>query len=425
MCGQKPRNSRTLHLELARCLEQLLSTLAHRLSLERAGATLGIKVDPELIKSLLDSGLAILERCDAFDVTHDSNHAASAAWCRSRMLIHSAILGVAESPDKWPQGVRLLNDAEACLHAEPIRRRNADLAIVECYRAELFLLRAGGHSGFPSSLFSSDHKVTVRDTIGAATWTNWQERCLNWRVEGKQYRNQLTGSKSVPHLRAARALVDDAIRFLDRADAALLKTRKNINWITWSMQRRIQAIGMSVWLSLADPPGATIPFIGYDSAARSSSTIADEILSQCLRLVRMDCYRLATVVDAYATCMVGLHVRLVCDSTHPRMAARQRDMFRNFDNARQRLNQLYSRRKAWSSDKYWQADASISDLLTDARNTSGRDLQRPENTESDVRKRIEESGEMSRYVDKYIDRVCIRANRVVDRGVLVLMRDLP
>jgi len=129
-----------------------------------------------------------------------------------------------------------------------------------------------------------------------------------------------------------KAVVRDATRFLDRAESLLANRRRNVGWTTWYFQRRLEAIALSVWASILDE-GAPVPFLGLSAAPEHTDTVADDALHQSLRIIRLDTYRLATIVDAYASCAHALHVRLLCDRKVPRLIERQEKMCKELETA--------------------------------------------------------------------------------------------
>jgi hypothetical protein len=171
------------------------------------------------------------------------------------------------------------------------------------------------------------------------------------------------GEKWAPHvdkaLRRAKSLVTDSMRFLNRAEPVLRARRRNVWWTTWFFERRLRAIALSVWASVfeVDTP---IPFLGLEAAMRKTNTVADSLLEDAIRMIRVDAYRLATIVDAYAACAKALQTRLILDKKSVRLKERQRWMHQALVNALEALDEVEARRNHLDSDE-WYTDGRMDD----------------------------------------------------------------
>jgi hypothetical protein len=82
---------------------------------------------------------------------------------------------------------------------------------------------------------------------------------------------------------------------------------------------------MTLWASVVDEC-APIPFVGSSAAPVGSPTVIDELLENALRMIRLDAYRMATIVMEYASCAEALYMRLLLDTSTERLQERQKDM---------------------------------------------------------------------------------------------------
>jgi hypothetical protein len=152
-------------------------------------------------------------------------------------------------------------------------------------------------------------------------------------------------------LRRAKSLVIDSMRFLNRAEPVLRDRRRNVWWTTWFFERRLRAVALSVWASVfeSDTP---IPFLGLEAAMRKTDTIADTLLEDAIRMIRVDAYRLATIVDAYASCTKALQTRLILDTKTVRLKERQLWMYKNLIDALKALVEVKERRNSLDSETW-------------------------------------------------------------------------
>jgi hypothetical protein len=76
------------------------------------------------------------------------------------------------------------------------------------------------------------------------------------------------------------------------------------------LERRLRSVALSIWSSLGSPE-STIPFLGLEAAAHGSESLADTLFHESVRMINTDAYRLATTIDAYASCAKALQMRLL------------------------------------------------------------------------------------------------------------------
>jgi seryl-tRNA synthetase len=84
-------------------------------------------------------------------------------------------------------------------------------------------------------------------------------------------------------------------------------------------------------------------------------------------MVRSDAYRLATIVNAYASCTKALQVRLMLEADSPRLPGRQISMYENLDNALKHLKNISEKRDKLAKDieKKNKEDKRIRDYAMD------------------------------------------------------------
>jgi hypothetical protein len=256
------------------------------------------------------------------------------AWCQSRLCLHRGHL--ASFRDDHGEAMKWFTDAEALLDLHDLRRFGTDRAIVELYRAEAGLRRA------------ENSKVVLADQT-APSFGECIDRMVRLQNEQPNAAVELTNlfhrtETSVrSSFREAAALVRDATRFLNRAEDILARDRRNAAWITWYFHRRLRAISLSVWASVTDG-NELIPFLGVEAALEGTPTAADTLLQQAARIIRMDVYRLATIVNEYSLSAMAMRARLLIDHNLPRLTRRQHDMHGLLCRAIEQLKDVYHKR---------------------------------------------------------------------------------
>ena len=185
----------------------------------------------------------------------------------------------------------------------------------------------------------------------------------SWGEQGEDLRIAFLGegdkwvSRVDKALRRAKSLVTDSMRFLNRAEPVLRDRRRNVWWTTWFFERRLRAVAMSVWASVFEI-NTPIPFLGLEAAMRTTDTIADTLLEDAIRMIRVDAYRLATIVDAYASCAKALQTRLILDKQTARLPKRQESMHQALIKALKALEDVEKRRNHLDS-KEWKTDGCM------------------------------------------------------------------
>jgi hypothetical protein len=102
-----------------------------------------------------------------------------------------------------------------------------------------------------------------------------------------------------------------------------------------------------LWCSVVER-GSPIPFLGLEAAMRMTETEADNLLTTAVRMIRVDAYRLATIILSYASCARALQVRLALDEGAVDLPERLKSMRINLVQALKELDEIERRRNAVS-----------------------------------------------------------------------------
>ena len=347
--GTAPISPNALGLELLRVIEQfaalrlLKSSLTRRKGKSEMVLPISEHGNPGLT-DVIDTGIDLAEQIVSRDHSADAHYTISAHWCKSRLLMHKSIQ--ATSHDDWSEAMKLLGDSEACLNYHDVKRHGPDRAVIELHRAEVRLREAGSvmvlgrsdarHSGC-LTFDSMCERLSERDYPESLLWRSSVpilRRTLCNDIAPSIPEGLLDSAELSAELRKTRSLVQESMRFLSRAEHLLLNRRRNVWWTTWYFQRKLQSISMTIWSSVAEV-GTPIPFLGLEAAPRKTPTEADTLLEDSLRMIRVDAYRLATVIDSYRSAAIALHVRLLLDNCSIRLPDRQRRMYDQLCRSRQ------------------------------------------------------------------------------------------
>ncbi len=349
-----------LRVELARLLEQIVSLemqeagLLDRCTNLQDSGKQDSEADETLqgrycrVRDWIRIGKRVVESIRSNDKSSDSHDSVRALWCQSRLLTHEGLCAARINPrESAKEAMVLLADSEAALHLHDPRRSQVDLAIIELHRAEVRLVQANAIEiplfDDPSVLFRNLGKRLYEvKYFGANAWRAKSlelERRLRDVAEGTD-ENRLRVDR---HFRTAKALVQDGLTFLDRADRIFSARRRNVGWMTWYFQRKLTAIGMSIWAAILEKH-TPIPFLGLETAPRGCATTADRLLEDAQRMIRIDAYRLATIVEAYIECTKAFVMRLYLEQPRDMLSDRQARMVRLLEVAAVRLESVLSDR---------------------------------------------------------------------------------
>ncbi len=359
--GRPVEDWQQVRLEALRVIEQIIAVELDSWSVQRrTGTQIGLG-DLLPLRKLAERAIELVEQVVAHDHAADAHATTTAMWCKSRILMHDSICLCVANPieDSWRQAIRLLADAETCLRYSDPRRHGTDRATLELYRAEVRLLQADHATiSLPATSRVKPTTPNTRDSLAAlaGSFAEMRHHILNrsethpvlWRTAGIAFRTRYMPDDKLAHegLRIVKTAVSDSIRFLTRAEKEVLSRRRHLWWNTRFACRKLTAIAMSVWSTVLDDC-IPIPFLGLEAAPRGTPTIADSLLTDSLRMIRVDSYRLATIVEAYAACATALHCRLMLDKNTVRLADRQQLMHLNLSAAVQKLRRVHRDRITW------------------------------------------------------------------------------
>jgi hypothetical protein len=253
--------TQTQRVEILRAIEQAvqLNLLVANL-LQRSNEGGGDRLMAEA-GALIRRGAQLARKIRGSDRSGDAHFVVQANWCETRLLMHKSVVVTADAHSGcFVEALGILGEAEAMLRMSDWRRSRSELAMLDLHRAEV-----------------------RRREVDALVAVGEDPRKIS-------------------------ALITDCIRFLDRAEPVLRERRRNVWWTTWYFERKLRAIASSIRSAAEDSP---IPFLGLESAMRLTDTEADRLLMDGKRMIRVDSYRLATIVDAYHECYEQLCERAI------------------------------------------------------------------------------------------------------------------
>ncbi len=314
------------------------------------------------IEECIDSGQRLARLICESDHSFDSHNAARAVRYQGRLLMHSSTcaarrirLGVKEKEEMMQPPMALLGDAEACISITALPQDRSELALIELHRAEARMSEA------------ETIKVSALKFVDLCRQLENEEvDATRWLLEGKHLKKSKYADIDESLLRRAGSLVNDSIRFLNRAEPVLRERRRNVWWTTWFFERRLRAIAYSVWTSILETE-TPIPFLGLEASMRKTPTLADTVLEDAVRMIRTDPYRLATIIDAYFSCAKALQIRLMFDPTAYRIHERQASMYVNLKKAIEDLDRVSDARTNSYEGEYSRIDADVQSYITEVR----------------------------------------------------------
>lgn len=294
------------------------------------------------VEALVRRGIQLAKKVRDSDLSSDAHQVMTANWCETRLLMHRSI-AEARRRAYWnesacvldPMGI--LGDAEAKLRVFDAKKARSELAMIDLHRAEVRIYEAEMINLSVTGAFVSIGSIQVE--VGRHLRSTASMLGVDfWRAYF-----------DLGELTKASALVADSIRFLNRAEPVLRDRRRNVWWTTWYFERKLRAIGFSVMVSAFDP-GTPVPFLGLEAAMRATETEADRLLNDAIRMIRVDVYRLATVIDAYFAIIKALDLRLKIErrsqTSHlTRIPHRRHQMLSNLREAFQAFTEVQIRRQ--------------------------------------------------------------------------------
>ena len=240
-------------------------------------------------------------------------------WCEARLLMHQSVVHSHAEISRTRSSLGILSDAEALLRISNPQRITTEIALIDLHRAEVIL---------NSSAFTPAIRIFQR--------LKTEKRLSAFETR----KDKLTLKKTGP-------VAADAIRFLDRAESELRQMRRNVWWTTWYFERKLRAMAFALLASCAEPH-SPIPFVGLEAAVAGKDTVIDALYEDALRMIRVDVYRMATVLDAYALCYTAFEYRLKGMENakeYGQLDERRRKMWKRRVDGAHRLNQIFKARR--------------------------------------------------------------------------------
>lgn len=291
-------------LELLRLIEQYVELTLLEASLHQRSS--GLKGDTTAtdIRSYLDCadhlirrGLRLADKIRHMDPSTEAHDIAQANWCETRLLMHRSVVRARKNPKKSADALAILSEAEARLRISDLRRSRTELAMVDIHRAELKLCEAV--SKLPDQ-FDNQFEVLAEHVIGRT----WDESS---KANYSSFEIEINNSS-----RHCHALASDCLRFLGRAAPVLRERRRNVWWTTWYFERRMRVISILLITSMFDKR-SPIPILGLEAAMRATQTECEQLMEDTVRMVRVDAYRLASVINTLILCIQAFQIRLAVD----------------------------------------------------------------------------------------------------------------
>jgi len=192
---------------------------------------------------------------------------------------------------------RRLNEAEAILEMLGSGTTSLERGIVDLHRAEVLTQQSVFLPGvLPEKMTPlGNHRQSILDLDIRRGADKLFDTHSKWGASDKIQKNAIC--------------VQDAMRYIDQARVALGGHRKNVWWVTWMFELRLKAMELQAFASLADQETGVLAHLGVEACPEHSVSDCDNILDNALRMVRLDVYRLARIVESYARCLLAVKIR--------------------------------------------------------------------------------------------------------------------
>ncbi len=339
-------NSQQQRQEILRMIELRIELAALKVSVKKRlislgvmqvnGTSLEIAGLHEDIDKFLTRGKKLASKIRGEDHSSDAHNTFLSNWSDTRFLMHQSVLASSEfGKGKGLLAMGILGEAQAKLGMSDIRRVASERALIDLHRAETRLSEAQDLTLKCSDPGAEEIKFENMIRRLETSIPKTHIDCLELR------QSYQTGNASIFEI--AEALSSDSLRFLDRAEPILRERRRNVWWTTWYFERKIRAISMALWATVFEK-STPIPFLGLEAVPRLSRTTIDNLLEDAIRMIRVDSYRLATVVDAYASCAKAFQLRLALDNEVQPMPDRLDQVKGNLKSAIEALGVVRNRR---------------------------------------------------------------------------------
>ncbi len=194
---------------------------------------------------------------------------------------------------------RRLNEAESSL-VELQHPEGLELAIIEIHRAAIAMWKM-----VSSSEEDPENKiVSFRKNLLGKFFRNFSANINTPTfIREDLLKEPVDLSKDCGNLLVQ---IEDAWQALNRAEPILKRFRKSAWWATWYFELRIKLIEWQLFVSLGSAETTPLPFIGTQAAPWNSPTMLDMFLDNSRRIIRMDVFRLARVVESYSNSLLAI-----------------------------------------------------------------------------------------------------------------------
>lgn len=213
------------------------------------------------------------------------------------------------------KGHRRLNEAEACLEDAHVGRDSMEFGIIELHRAEILTQQSvflGNIEDVDQPTQLGQMRQQLLDVVStrpgmADVFRTFVEQRRKTGKEQKEIGEGRTEKDSPKTLQQSQTYLSDAANALARAKTPIERQRKNVWWTTWFFELKMKIIELQLFAALATPD-EPLPFAGLESAPLGSPTEIDRLMENAIRMVRLDIFRMARIVESYSNCLYAVFV---------------------------------------------------------------------------------------------------------------------
>lgn len=219
------------------------------------------------------------------------------AWLHEKQRLLTQFGLVRSVLRDFAEAIRRLEEAEAILDTMELGHDSLERGILNLHRAEILTQQAMFRPGKLPEVMT--HLGEHRQSLLSIHAKRGAEQCIVY--------HQNWGKSRL--IRKNTIFVKDALREVSKASKSLQKHRKNVWWVTWMFEIRLKAIELCVFASLSDFGNRSLAYLGTESAPEYSLSECDRILADSLRMIRLDVFRLARILESYARCLMCVKVK--------------------------------------------------------------------------------------------------------------------
>jgi hypothetical protein len=189
-----------------------------------------------------------------------------------------------------------LNEAQSMLAMSPRISKTVEAAIIELHRAEVFTQQAMFHS---SSSEDDEPSALARIRNGILDALDDGEGVPPFECVEDVAGLARSGEDTLNDLRSNVDCLDQAWACLLRAEELLGTQRKNVWWVTWFFELKIKVIELKLVTAFTEPE-KPVPVVDLPYTPQFCPAECDRLMYDACRMVRLDVYRLARIVESYA-----------------------------------------------------------------------------------------------------------------------------